>query len=73
MTARMFDIVPAYEEWDAMQRQKEGWLKKMARTLGLKGEDIKTVDGERAYQTSDAGAHPADRYPCRVSLVNQTK
>lgn len=68
LTVRAFDISPAYDEFDALQREKESVFGKVARWTGLKGGDIKTVDGERAYQTSDAGAHPADRYPCRVSL-----
>jgi cytochrome P450 len=70
MTARTFEISPAYDEWDAEQRVKEGWWTKMMRRVGLKSEEIKTVMGERAYQTSRAGAHPADGYPCRVALVN---
>jgi len=69
LTARAFDISPAYEEWDLMQRQNEGLLKRVARKWGLVGEKCKTVMGERAYQTSLAGAHPADGYPCRVTLV----
>ncbi|KAF2875732.1 cytochrome P450 [Massariosphaeria phaeospora] len=69
LVARTFDFRPAYEEWDVLKREKEGVLMKMARALGVKGEDVKMVDGERAYQTSDAGAHPAERYPCRVSLA----
>jgi hypothetical protein len=70
MTARTFEISPAYDEWDAEQRAKEGWWTKTMRRVGLKSEEIKTVMGERAYQTSRAGAHPADGYPCRVALVN---
>ena len=52
MTVREFDINDAYEEWDRLHPTK----------------DIKTVRGERAYQVSSGGAHPADGFPCRVSL-----
>jgi cytochrome P450 len=73
LTARTFDLSPAYEEWDMMQRQNEGLLKRVARGLGLVKEKCKTVMGERAYQTTLAGAHPADGYPCRVSLATAKK
>ncbi|PKY00379.1 putative cytochrome P450 [Aspergillus campestris IBT 28561] len=53
LTVREFDVKPAYEEWDAM---RAGWG----------GEGVKTVWGDRAYQTDRAGTHPADGYPCRV-------
>lgn len=69
MTARVFDIKPAYDEWDAMKLANEGPLPKLARVMGLGGNQIKTVHGERAYQTEKAGTHPADGYPCRVSLA----
>jgi cytochrome P450 len=71
MTARKFNIQPAYEEWDAMQRAGEGLYTKVMRSLGLEGEAIKEVSGERAYQTARSGAHPADRYPCRVNLIRR--
>ncbi|KAF2746813.1 cytochrome P450 [Sporormia fimetaria CBS 119925] len=66
MTVRTFDITPAYDEWDAMQKEKGGVLGKLkAKVLG---EPVKTVHGDRAYQTEKAGTHPADGYPCRISL-----
>jgi hypothetical protein len=71
LTARTFDIQPAYEEWDTLQLENEGWLMRLARQLGLKGQEIKTVRGERAYQTVKAGAHPADGYPCRVAFLEK--
>lgn len=70
MTARQFDIAPAYDEWDADQLAQEGKVAKLSRSLGWKSGSIKTVFGERAYQTERAGAHPADGYPCRVALVD---
>jgi cytochrome P450 len=52
MTLREFDIRPAYEEWDRLHPTKQ----------------LKTVEGERAYQVSVGAAHPADGFPCKVSL-----
>jgi cytochrome P450 len=69
MTARSFDIVPAYGEWDARKQAREGFLALLMKRFGLKSEESRTVLGERAYQTTRSGAHPADRYPCRVSLA----
>ncbi|KAF2477215.1 cytochrome protein [Lindgomyces ingoldianus] len=52
MTIREFDIQNAYKEWDQFNSSK----------------GIKTVDGERAYQISAGSSHPADGFPCRVSI-----
>jgi cytochrome P450 len=54
MTARMFNITPAYEEWDELHPRK----------------GIKTVDGNRAYQAEmgGGGAHPVDGFPVKISL-----
>ncbi|KAJ5938110.1 hypothetical protein N7454_004452 [Penicillium verhagenii] len=68
MTAREFDISPAYDEWDAMNLQNQSSIAKLSRWVGLTKETPKTVHGERAYQTEKAGTHPADGYPCRVTL-----
>ncbi|KAF1967992.1 putative cytochrome P450 [Bimuria novae-zelandiae CBS 107.79] len=64
LTVRTFDITPAYEEWDATR--KVGLLERWK--TRIMGELVKTVHGDRAYQTDKAGTHPADGYPCRVSL-----
>jgi hypothetical protein len=69
MTVRTYHITPAYEEWDAMRAAKEGLGTKLARSLGVKKDSPKPPRGERAYQTSRSGAHPAEGYPCRVTLV----
>lgn len=55
MTVRMFDIAPAYEEWDEMHPTK-----------GL----LKTVQGDRVYQAEmgGGGAHPVDGFPVTVTL-----
>ncbi len=54
MTVRMFDITPAYEEWDRLHPRK----------------GIKTVDGNRAYQAEmgGGGAHPVDGFPVKITL-----
>ena len=52
MVAREFEFGNCYEEWDALNL----------------GKGIKTYRGERAYQIENGAAHPADGYPCRVSL-----
>ena len=66
MTVRVFDIKPAYEEWDAMKEKKMGLLAKFKRSIV--GAPVKAVHGDRAYQTEKAGTHPADGYPCYVSI-----
>ena len=52
MTLREFDVKAAYDEWDTLHPSK----------------GIKTANGERAFQVSKGAAHPADGFPCRVSL-----
>ncbi|KAF2642013.1 cytochrome P450, partial [Massarina eburnea CBS 473.64] len=69
MTARIFKISPAYEEWDKMKAGNEGWLNRLGKGIGLVKEVPRTVHGDRAYQTDKAGTHPADGYPCRVELI----
>lgn len=50
LTAREFEIEEAYGDWDRMYPTQKN----------------KKVDGERAYQIEKGGAHPANRFPCRV-------
>lgn len=71
MTIRLFNIQPAYDEWDEMKARNEGLPKKLIRWAGFHGgaQPITTVHGERAYQTEKAGTHPADGYPCRVTFA----
>ena len=57
MVAREFEFRECYEEWDALNP----------------GNGIKTYRGERAYQIENGAAHPADGYPCRVSLRRKAK
>ncbi|KAG5292726.1 sterigmatocystin biosynthesis P450 monooxygenase StcS [Histoplasma ohiense] len=50
---RTFEIVPAYDEWDASH--------------SMKGS--KHYRGERAYLVESGAAHPTAQYPCRVQLA----
>ena len=52
LTIREFDVEAAFDEWD--------------RVHSVVGN--KKVHGERAYQIEKGGAHPSDRFPCRVFL-----
>ncbi|KAF2013541.1 cytochrome P450 [Aaosphaeria arxii CBS 175.79] len=65
MVARSFDIVPAYDEWDAIRERQMCGLARLK--VWAMGKPVKTVHGDRAYQTEKAGTHPADGYPCHVS------
>ncbi|KAI9147635.1 alpha/beta-hydrolase [Paramyrothecium foliicola] len=53
MTVRLFDIKPAYEQWDMLHPKK----------------GIKVVEGNRVYQAElgGGGAHPADGFPVTVT------
>lgn len=53
LTAREINVMPAYEEWDALHPKKG---------------HVNTVDGNRAYQEEKGAAHPADGFPVRVEL-----
>ncbi|PQE17232.1 afln vera monooxygenase protein [Rutstroemia sp. NJR-2017a BVV2] len=59
MTVRMFDIVPAYDEWNKLYPKK----------------GITTVEGDYMYQAEmgGGGAHPVDGFPVRVALRNSEK
>ena len=67
MTARTFDISPAYDEWDARERREMGFVGQLKTRIF--GEPVKTVHGDRAYQTEKAGTHPANGYPFHVKIV----
>lgn len=61
---RTFDVTPAYEECDRILERS--LFQKAKRGLGVKS--VRAVHGDRAYQTEKAGTHPADGYPCRVTM-----
>jgi hypothetical protein len=69
MTARTFNITPAYDEWDAAQLEKRSNLSSVKQWWRPKATGPKTVMGERAYPTSRPGGYPADGYPCRITLA----
>ncbi|XRM37487.1 hypothetical protein ABZX51_000956 [Aspergillus tubingensis] len=69
MTARTFEIKPAYDELDAMKAKQRGWFDHIAESVGFHNKKPKLLHGERAYQSEKAGTHPVDGYPCRVTLV----
>ncbi|KAF2256296.1 cytochrome P450 [Trematosphaeria pertusa] len=54
MTARNFDIQPAYDQWDQEHKSNR----------------TRSAEGNRAYQVEGGGggAHPAERYPCTVTF-----
>ena len=55
---RLFDFSPAYEEYDSLKQSKGA-------------AEVRTYRGERAYQIEEGAAHPAEHYPCRVSIRNR--
>ncbi|KAK7720998.1 hypothetical protein SLS64_001291 [Diaporthe eres] len=59
LTVREINVVPAYEEWDALHPKKGS---------GGKAGLVNTVDGNRVYQAEKGAAHPADGFPVRVEL-----
>ncbi|KAJ5740972.1 hypothetical protein N7493_000844 [Penicillium malachiteum] len=67
MSLRSFNISPAYDEWDALNLQKEGLVGRLTRQFRKPVPN--TLNGERAYQTELAG-YPKDDYPCRIELCN---
>lgn len=68
LTCRDLEIRDAYDDFDAKRESELGVADKMKRTLF--GQPVKTVHGERAYQTDSGGLHPANGYPCYVKWAN---
>ncbi|KAI0014897.1 cytochrome P450 [Xylariomycetidae sp. FL0641] len=65
LTCRDFDVRDAYAEFDAQRERNLGvWARGKRRVFG---EPVRTVHGDRAYQTDSGGLHPVDGYPCYVS------
>ncbi|KAI0440501.1 putative cytochrome P450 [Xylaria telfairii] len=64
LTCRDLEIRDAYDDFDAMkERQMTAWGRWKT---SLFGQPIRTVHGDRAYQTDSGGLHPVDGYPCYV-------
>lgn len=55
LTAREFDVKPAYDDWDVSNPTTKP----------------KRVGTERAYQIVIGSAHPCDTFPCKVAIAKQ--
>ncbi|ROW11887.1 hypothetical protein VPNG_04989 [Cytospora leucostoma] len=64
LTCRDLEIRDAYDDYDAQRESELSVVEKIKRTL--LGNPVKTVHGQRAYQTDSGGLHPANGYPCYV-------
>ena len=69
LTCRDLEIRDAYDDFDARKRNEMGVFEKVKRTFF--GEPIRTLYGERAYQTDTGGLHPVNGYPCYVKWANE--
>ncbi|KAJ3578867.1 hypothetical protein NPX13_g1693 [Xylaria arbuscula] len=68
LTCRDLEIRDAYDDFDAMkEHQMSAWGRWKT---SLFGQPIKTVHGDRAYQTDSGGLHPVDGYPCYVKWTS---
>ncbi|KAI1358335.1 putative cytochrome P450 [Xylaria arbuscula] len=68
LTCRDLEVRDAYDDFDAMkERQMSAWGRWKT---SLFGQQIKTVHGDRAYQTDSGGLHPVDGYPCYVKRTS---
>ncbi|OTB09268.1 hypothetical protein M426DRAFT_316556 [Hypoxylon sp. CI-4A] len=64
LTCRDLEITDAYNDYDAKRASEIGTLGKLKNRV--LGEPMKTLNGDRAYQTDSGGLHPSDGYPCYV-------
>lgn len=62
LTCRDLEITDAYDDFDRERESQLGAWGRWKRTVF--GEPLKTLHGDRAYQTDSGGAHPVDGYPC---------
>lgn len=69
LTCRDLELRDAYGDFDAARDSKLGLAEKTKRTLF--GPPVRTVHGERAYQTDSGGLHPANGYPCYVNWAKR--
>lgn len=65
LTCRDLEIRDAYDDFDAKMESELGVVEKTKRALF--GQSVKTIHGERAYQTDSGGLHPANGYPCYIT------
>lgn len=64
LTCRDLKITDAYDEFDAKSMEAMGMFARLKRRMF--GEPIRTLYGDRAYQTDTGGLHPVNGYPCYV-------
>ncbi|KAK8053073.1 cytochrome P450 [Apiospora saccharicola] len=64
LTCRDLKITDAYDEFDVKSKEAMGMFARLKRRLF--GEPIRTLHGDRAYQTDTGGLHPVNGYPCHV-------
>lgn len=57
----------AYAELDAQQESQKTRIQMFKERLF--GKAMKTLNGDRIYQTDTGGHHPVDGYPCYVDWV----
>jgi hypothetical protein len=68
LTCRDLEIKDAYNDFDAIRESQMGiWERLKTRVFG---EPLRTLHGDRAYQTDSGGLHPVDGYPCYVRRAN---
>ncbi|KAI1212618.1 putative cytochrome P450 [Annulohypoxylon truncatum] len=64
LTCRDLTIRDAYDDFDAKRESEMSIYERLKEKIF--GKPIKTLYGDRAYQTDTGGLHPADGYPCYV-------
>ncbi|KAK7932039.1 cytochrome P450 [Apiospora marii] len=69
LTCRDLKITDAYDEFDAKSMEAMGMFARLKRRLF--GEPIRTLYGDRAYQTDTGGLHPVNGYPCYVEWATR--
>jgi hypothetical protein len=68
LTCRDLEIRDAYEDFDAKMQNEMSVGEQLKRRIF--GEPIKTIHGDRAYQTDSGGLHPVNGYPCYVKWAD---
>ncbi|KAI0479535.1 putative cytochrome P450 [Xylariaceae sp. FL0804] len=71
LTCRDLEISNAYSDFDAQKEREMGIWGRLKRKVV--GEPIRTVNGDRAYQTDSGGLHPVDGFPCYVKWAEGHK
>jgi cytochrome P450 len=69
LTCRDLKLRDAYDDFDAKKEKEMGVFERLKRALV--GAPIRTLHGERAYQTDSGGLHPVDGYPAYVEWADE--